>query len=468
MAPIIEYSTYFGGESTDTINDVAVDGVGNIYVVGQTYSRKLELQNPAQGLSETGNLDSGDAFVAKFTPDGAHLVYSTYLGGNRADNGLAVAVDDAGFAYVTGTTKSQTFPTKLPLQKRKGGSFDAFVTKLSPGGEIVYSTYLGGTGSDQGRAIRVDSEGNAFVVGATGSPNFPVTADPIGASVADTVSLNVFVTKINASGTAIVYSRTIGGSDTDYALAVAVDEAGAVSLTGVTTSADFPTLRAVQSEYGGEGADPTRSGDAFVAGLDPSGELTYSTYIGGSSRDVGYGIAVAADGAVYVAGQTLSTDFPTRGAAQTDPDPNATDGYDAFVTALEPSGASLRYSTYYGGSGIDGASDVAVDSRDVAYVSGTTSSSDVARGRHVGNELRGESDAFVAAFDPAGAVLASTFLGGGGRDGGAGIAVSADGAVYVAGTTASPDFPTVNPFQTRRRKAGTEDGFVAKLDVGIE
>lgn len=463
-APAIGYSTYFGGENADSINDIAVDTYGNIYVVGETDSSKLKLQHPALQFSQISSQQPGDAFVAKFTPDGAHLIYSTYLGGNRADRGMAIAVDAGGFAYVTGTTKSQSFPTKFPLQRHKGGASDAFVAKISPGGTFVYSTFLGGTGNDQGRAIRVDSEGNTYVVGMTGSPDFPVTAGAIGVPVGDSIALNAFVTKIDPTGSAILYSRTIGGSNTDEALAAAIDNAGAIYITGVTQSSDFPVLSPFQAGYG-DGDILARAGDAFVTKLDSDGALLYSTFLGGSNGDAGTGIAVATDGSVFVTGQTLSTDFPTSHGSQTDPDLDPATGYDVFVTALDPTGSSLRYSTYFGGSGLDFACDIAVGRDDAAYVTGVTYSPGLATPNAPQQTLAGERDAFLCALDNAGMVVFATYLGGQADDGGTSVVVGPDRAVYIAGSTASSNFPTANAFQARRRKLFA-DGFITKLDLG--
>ena len=193
---------------------------------------------------------------------------------------------------------------------------------------------------------------------------FPVTAEPIGVPTGSNSGLNAFVRKIDGFGSAIVHSRTIGGNGLEYALAASLDDAGSLYIAGVTTSADFPTLRPMQSEYSGD--TPNRMGDAFVAKFGPDGSLVYSTFLGGSDGDAATGIAVGRGGVTYVTGQTLSTDFPTRNAPGGDPDPDPVQGCDTFAAALEPDGSSLRYSAYFRGSEPEVAGDVAVDSEHVA------------------------------------------------------------------------------------------------------
>ncbi len=234
------------------------------------------------------------------------LVYSTYLGGSNSDSGNAIAVDSSGNAYAAGITNSPDFPTANPLQ---GGDSrtTAFVSKLNPvGSALVYSTYLGGSTSDYGSAIAVDSSGNAYVAGYTGSSNFP-TANPLQANLRG--YQNAFVAKLNAAGSALVYSTYLGGSLYDSGYAIAVDSSGNAYVAGGTNSVNFPTANPLQ-------ANLTGYQNAFVAKLNPAGSaLVYSTYLGGGS-DNGTGIAVDSSGSAYVAGWTQSSDFPTANPLQ--------------------------------------------------------------------------------------------------------------------------------------------------------
>jgi hypothetical protein len=368
--PVLFYSTYLGGSGDDFGYGIAVDAVGNAYVTGTTTSTNFPT---TAGAFQTASGGRADAFVTKLNPTGsAPLVYSTYLGGSGDDGGRGgIAVDALGNAYVTGFTNSTNFPTTVgAFQTTYGGGFgDAFVTKLNPtGAALVYSTYLGGSDDDEGLGIAVDALGNAYVTGVTFSTNFPTTAGAF--QTASGGSVDAFVTKLNPTGSApLVYSTYLGGSGLDEGLGIAVDALGNAYVTGDTTSTNFPTtVGAFQTTYGGGFRD------AFVTKLNPTGSapLVYSTYLGGSGGDIGWGVAVDAAGNAYVTGNTTSTNFPTTaGAFQT-----ASGGsVDAFVTKLNPTGsAPLVYSTYLGGSGDDGGRRIAVDALGNAYVTGFTTS----------------------------------------------------------------------------------------------
>ena len=382
------------------------------------------------------------------------LVYSTYLGGSGAngDDGKGIAVDAAGSAYVTGTTHSTDFPIQSPyLPTYQGGTYDAYVTKLTPAGNaLVYSTYLGGNGRDDGFGIAVDGAGSAYVSGLTTSTNFP-TQSAYQATLHGTS--DGFVTKLTPAGNALVYSTYLGGSGSDYCLAITVDPAGSAYVTGVTQSTDFPTQSAYQATSPG-------GGDAFVTKLTPAGNaLAYSTYLGGSGWDSGYGIAVDGAGSAYVTGETQSTDFPTQLAYRA----TAPGGFDdAFVTKLTPAGNALAYSTYLGGSDIDVGKGIAVDWAGSAYVTGNTYSANFPTQSPYQATRRGTSDVFVTKLAPAGNALAySTYLGGDAGEVGEAIAVDGDGSAYVTGYTASSNFPTKLPYQTEFTPV--TNAFVTKL-----
>jgi hypothetical protein len=383
------------------------------------------------------------------------LLYSTYLGGGATDAVRAIAVDVSGNAYVTGETSSTNFPTASPYQGANGGGDDAFVTKLNPAGSaLIYSTYLGGSGGDFGRAIAVDASGNAYVAGQTSSTNFPTVGPYQGAHGGG--SVDAFVTKLNPAGSALVYSTYLGGSGGDFGYAIAVGASGNAYVTGTTFSTDFPTVGAYQGADGG-------GYDAFVTKLNPAGSaLIYSTYLGGAGDDSGNAIAVDASGNAYVAGQTLSTNFPTVGPYQ---GAHGGGSVDAFVTKLNPAGSALIYSTYLGGSGDDYGRALAVDASGNAYVTGQTSSTNFPTASpYQGANGGGSSyDAFVTKLNPAGSALVySTYLGGSGYDAAYAIAVSASGNAYVAGHTYSTNFPTVNPYSGIN--SGGSDVFVTKLN----
>jgi beta-propeller repeat-containing protein len=354
------YSTYLGGSGNDSGNAIVVDSGSNAYVTGATTSSDFPTMNPVQ--STLGG--PGDAFVAKLNPNGNALVYSTYLGGENDDVGLGIAVDEAGEAYVTGFTDPD-FPTTAHAFQptAPAGGTAAFVAKLNTAGNaLVYSTYLGGSTSDVGFGIAVDSGGSAYVTGVTSSSDFPkmnAIQPTLGAPGAD----NAFVTKLNADGSALVYSTYLGGSDSDSGNAITVDSHGNAYVTGFAGSDNFPATGLL----GGGGA-----GDVFVTKLNPDGSaLVYSTRVGGSNSDAGRSISVDSRGNASVTGITYSSDFPTTAnAIQSSPG----GGGDAFVTLLNPQGAALVYSSYLGGENFDEGAGIALDASSSAYVTGVTRS----------------------------------------------------------------------------------------------
>jgi hypothetical protein len=265
--------TYLGGSGFDSGSGIAVDGAGNAYVTGQASSTNFPTTNPPQASFGGGAFD---AFVTKINAAGSALVYSTYLGGSGDDYGNGIAVDGSGNAYVTGQTSSTNFPTTNPIQGTYGGSGgsefpgDAFVTKINAAGSaLLYSTYLGGSGDDQGNRIAVDGSGNAYVTGWTTSTNFP-TANPVQANYGG--SEDAFVTKINAAGSVLVYSTYLGGNVGEQGNGIAVDGSGNAYVTGVTQSTNFPTANPLQASNGGGGAD------AFVLSISAPVQVSSATH----------------------------------------------------------------------------------------------------------------------------------------------------------------------------------------------
>jgi hypothetical protein len=387
------------------------------------------------------------------------LVYSTYLGGSGSEQANGVGVDAAGNVYIAGFTSSTDFPTANALQATNGGFQDAFVTKINPAGTaLVYSTYLGGSDSEQSRGLAVDAAGNAYITGQTGSDDFP-TLNPVQGTKGAT-NEDAFLTKLNPAGNALVYSTYLGGGESsEFGQAVAVDSAGSAYIAGITFSDDFPTLNPIQSTFGGG------SVDAYLAKFTPAGNaLVYSTYLGGSANDSGFGVAADSAGNAYVVGETASTNFPTSNAFRA---ANA-GGRDAFVAKVNATGSAFIFSTYLGGSGdIDVAQAVAVDSAGLAYVAGQTNSTNFPtanafQGANGGGVLQ---DAFLTKFNAAGSALVySTYYGGAGGEIAFGVAVDSAGNPYIAGTTASLNtLPTANALQCTR--SGSQDVFVAKFNA---
>jgi hypothetical protein len=348
-----------------------VDGSGNAFVTGWTGSTDFPIANPL----EASRRGAPNAFVTKINAAGSALVYSTYLGGSGSEFGNGIAVDGSGNAYVTGQTQSTDFPTVNPLQARHGGICsltcypNAFVTKINAAGSaLVYSTYLGGSANpavntgDVGQGIAVDGAGNAYVTGYTASTNFP-TANPLQASLSGgSGATNAFVTKINAAGSAKIYSTYLG-SGIVLGQGIAADGSGNAYVTGYTGSTNFPTANPLQASFGGKG-------NAFVTKINAAGSAyVYSTYLGGSGGDSGRGIAVDGSGNAYVTGFTDSTDFPTANPLQAS-NGGGIGGQTAFVTKINAAGSALVYSTYLGGSAGDQGNAIAVDGSGNAYVTG--------------------------------------------------------------------------------------------------
>src|SRR6266436_5288166 len=409
--PVLNYSTYLGGSGYDSGTAIAVDASGNAYVTGFTRSSNFPVTagsfQTSCGTTGTCNGYFWDAFVTKLTANG-QIVYSSYLGGS----GKAIAVDASGSAYVAGQTFSSNFPTTAGAFKTiYRGAGDAFVAKMSPGGtSLQYSTYLGGSGTDNAEGIAVDSSGNAYVTGQTYSTDFP-TAAPIQASNGGNQDSDAFVTEINSSGSALVYSTYLGGGNLDWGQAIAVDLAGNAYVTGATKSSDFPLANPLQPTCHG----CPQSADAFVAEISPNGgALLRATYLGGSSADHGYGIALDVAGDIYVTGFTYSADFPTtQGAYQTS---LGLGGASAFVTKIAPNFSGLVYSTYLHGNELDFGKTIAVDTGNV-FVGGQTYSSSFP----LTNAIQGTCNSsncyygtgFISELNAAGSGLVfSTYLGG--------------------------------------------------------
>lgn len=445
----LTFGTYLGGSLDDDGRGVAVDSGGNVIVTGSTASSNFPVTS-AFDPSFNGNVD---AFVTKISATAKAIVFSTYLGGSGAEQGADVAVDAQSSIYVTGATSSAQFPTANALDAVFGGGNDAFVTRLFSSGSLAWSTLLGGSSTDEGYGIAYASgaNGGVYVVGTTSSNGFPTTA---GASdVLYNSGIDVFVLKLMPQGNNLVlaYCTFLGGSGDDFGYGIAVDGAGSAYVTGGTTSAlTFPSVAA--PPVGGTGTD------AFVAKLTTSGGgLLLSARIGGNAQEYGRSIAVDTSGNAYVAGHTMSTNFPTFNAAQA-----VTGGfYDAFVIKLHP--GALDYSTYLGGSGNDYAYGIAVDSAGNAHVAGSTVSTDFPAVMPLFGSNAGGSDAYVAKLDAmGGALIYSTYLGGFGFDAAQAIALDAAGSAYVTGVTKSDDFPLVSPKYALLR--GGSDAYLTKID----
>jgi len=410
-------------------------------------ARLLEREDRSFGF-EISSYDANYPLVI----DPVVLVYSTYLGGSSADAGNGIAVDSAGAVYVTGFSASSDYPTVTPFQKSLKSGSDVVVTKINPKGDaLVYSTFIGGSAEDWANDIAVDKSGNAYVVGATDSSNFPVQK-PFQSKRKGT--RDVFVAKLNAKGDALVFSTYLGGTSWEEGYAIAVDSKNSAYVTGNGVSSDFP----LKNPYQKYGIGQAQGQVAFVTKFHPDGnKLIYSTYLGGSNGSMGRGICVDGQGAAYVTGDTSSRDFPVKNAVQA-----TCLGWDAFITKFNPQGNDLEFSTYYGGSGRDIARGIAVAANGTVYMTGHTESSDFPTTKPYQSQFGGVQDAFVSKLNSKGsAILFSTYLGGSTFDYGCNVALDKDGNCYVVGRTYSSDFPIKQALQKTLK--GAYAAFISKL-----
>lgn len=531
--PVLNYSTYFGGNLGDTGWAIAINTNGDsVFVAGQTFSTEFSNNIPFstpgafQTTNQGGSL-TGDAFVARFDNSGTKLIYATYLGGSAGDAAYAIAVDNFTNAFIAGSTRSPNFPVKnsLPRGNVIAGKIDpntgqypndAFVAELdASGSNLVYSTYFGGTGYDYAFAIALDATDNAFITGNTYSTNFPVTPNAFQSrlmcsnSVYPTtayINANAFVAEISAGGTNLNYSTFLGGTNFDVGRAIAFNN-GRLFVAGDAESTNFPTTNyinqvtsqlLIQTNFSGTNQfvltnsfngkylnSSTNFGDgnfdAFVAGFSAAGTnvtLLYSTCLGGTNSDLATGIAADAAGNAYVVGTTTSSNFPCSGFGL--PSFTQTNNYyygyllatNSFLTQVKWDGTntSIGYSTMFGQQGADLASGVALDAAGDVFVVGSASSTNFpTTGTNLFGSLMvtnasyiGYSDVFVTAFAADfSKLLYSTYLGGSVNDYGYGIAVDPAGNAYIVGQTTSVNFPTLSAIQTTLN--GTSDMFLAQI-----
>ncbi len=457
-----------GGYLTDSVNAVAVDSQGSVYITGNTFSAEFpkEFAIPYNGVFAALRRY---LFIAKLSPDGSRFLYVRVIEGG---SGNAIAVDAGGNAYVAGSTYSGTLRSEIPVSLRAGplGQNDAFVLKLDPSGSrVLYLAYLGGSGREGTSSLALDGAGNVYVAGATDSQDYPARAGAFQSSKKcndQPFCTAAFVTKLNVSGTALVYSTLLGGTHSDSARSIAVDAFGAVYVTGSAFSSDFPvTPGAFQQQHDPPSPSGFSNSDGFVTKLNPSGSaLVYSTFLGGSGYDWPTGIAIDVAGNAYVTGATFPQAFRTSGARG------------GHVTKLNTAGSALVYSTFFRG----GVYAIAVDAQGNAHVTGSSTEArlPVLRafqpsfygGQCAVYSLSGSiatsfedcSDAFAAALDASGSgLLYSTYLNGKLHDSGLAIAVDAQGNTYAAGHGAL-SLAATNPLSTNG------GAFVVKLsNTGI-
>ncbi len=465
------YSTYVSGSLGEDGEGITVDSAGNAYVTGAVASGDFPT-TPGAFQRVLGNAVGGtdpeeDCFVLKLNPSGTALVYSTYLGGDGNDQGNAVVVDAAGNAYIAGKSESKNFPTTPGAYQSAPGLTSAgvailngFVAKLNPSGTaLIYSTYLHKAIGSTIYATQMIGlgvlGGNAYVAGnAEQTPGIDVS--------------DGFAAEVNATGTALIYSYTLGGSKDDEVENLFLDAGGNAYIAGETSSTDFPvTTGAYQTALGG-------GMDGFITKLNPAGTAAiFSTFVGGSGDDTVEDVATDAAGSIYATGQTTGGFPTTAGAYRT----TTFGGVDIYVIKLDSAGAKVVYSTYIGGTNTDHPDALAIDSSGNVILTGDTASTDFpvtpdAFQKTFGGGATGEGDAFILKLNSTGtALMYSSYLGGSGDDYADAIALDSAGNAYITGATASSNFPvTAGSFHTT---CGTDskcngtfnDAFVTKVDV---
>lgn len=444
--PVLTWSTFVGYSGSPGVSQgegVASDAAGNVYVIGTTAS----------------TAGDADILISKFNSAGTNI-FAGHLGTTYNDYGRALAVDPSGNIYFAGET------AYLPYLDT------AVIGKLDTNGNILFSLHpnqytasYGATyGEDAAFAVALDANSNFYVAGATSSPYFPVsttTAQPKLGGATDG-----FVMKFNSAGTAL-YSTFLGGPGSDVIWGIAVDTAGNAYVTGGTTSLTFPVTSGAFQPHNNNNAGS--AGTAFVTKLSPTLTMVYSTYLGGSGTETGYGIAVDSSGAAYVTGKTSSTDFPTLGAVQSTFGGGAGD---LFLTKLNGNGQTLAYSTFLGGSGGDAGSGVAVDASGNAYVTGGTASTDFPLLNAFQTSNLGVGNAIVAAVDSTGGTLLfSSYLGGNGSPGSGGdfgnaLSASCAAGLMVTGATASANFPVTSGASLGTYPGGSTNAFLTGIAGG--
>jgi subtilisin family serine protease len=438
------WSQYLGGAAEDHVADVAVDVNGYVWVTGYTSSNTW-----VRGGYDTSFGGSWDAFVAKYAPDGQKL-WSTFLGGSGDDRGWAIDTDAAGTAWVTGYTASSGWATG-GFDSVLDGGVDAFLARLSPDGQLLAASYLGGTGSDRGRDVLVDAAGNVWVAGDTNSGSWPSG----GFDTSHGGGWDGFLVKVTGAGQ-FLWSTYLGAAGDQFATALTTDSSGNALLAGYTQSSTWVTGGLDTSFNGG-------TYDAFVAKVAGDGQQQlWATYLGGGGDDEAAGIAMGIDGRIWIAGRTTSTALATSGAFDT----TFGGAYDAFVAGLGGDGQSLLLASYLGGYGEDQANAIAVNAQGDVWVFGSTASRDWVSGGFDTVYGGGSNDAFAAKVSATGDRLWSSYVGDSWNDLGWGLTIDAEGSVWLVGATekqgGGPGWVSadIDPLY----RGGATDGYLMKLD----
>jgi hypothetical protein len=438
----IVFSTFVGGDRLEFAGQVSFDSQGNVIVIGSTMSTTFPMIS--------GTPKSVDAYVVKLSPDGSRVLWGTFLGGSGLEDTLSLALDAGDNIYLCGRTDSRDFPVtaSAPQKEFGGGGFDGYVVKFNAGGELLFATYMGGSGSDAPDGIAVDRSGNIVIGGDTSSADYPLVRPYQSENRGGT---DLFVTRFAPDGS-VAFSTYIGSTASDAGHAITFDANGNAWFTGAARTGDFPILNAVQNSYGGG------NGDTVLVAFAPDGTLVTSTYLGGSGFDGGDGVAIAPDGAIWVAGRTESNDFPLRTVSASD----LAGGFDTFLAKFDPQARTLLLSTFIGGGSADFPLDLTITPAGQPIVCGETSSLDFPT-KDANQSVNGGSfDAYVAMFDAnAAAIVFSTYFGGDGYENCSSLSRRGN-RIAITGTSGSPGLALVHPL--RSTWSGGE-GYAAVLEL---
>jgi hypothetical protein len=463
--PLI-WSTYLGGSKGDYAHGIAVDEKGFVYICGGTESSDFPIVKKPNGKN---NDDTYDGIITKLNPTGTDIIFTTFLGGNDLESADNIALDNDGNIYVSGSTNSKDFPTSVgAMQEKLMGEREIFITKLNNSGiNILFSTFLGGSETDTEGSLAIDKDGNSYISGYTGSKDFPVSIGVLQNKLKG--EYDMFVSKINPTGTGLVFSTFFGGSEYEgvFENGMAIDRDGNVYICGDTDSKNFPvTPGTIQKDLNGRI-------DSFVAKINSEGtSILYSTYLGGSEHETAAAVTVDLLGNTYICGRTDSPDFPvTKDSIQKE----YIGSNDAFVTKINPDGTSILYSSYLGGDGWETAVDLIADNDGNVTVCGRTASLNFPiTPDSYQPKMSGNNDCFLTKINTKdNKLIYSTFFGGSkvieryeNADEPWDITSDTSGNIYLCGSTQSNDFPiTEGTYQPKNK--GKQDGFVLKFDFGL-
>ncbi len=450
-------ATYFGGSYGEHNDYLAVDDSGYVVMAGHTYSGDLPIKNAYQNF----NRGEVDAFIARFKPDLSDITFSTYLGGSAYDEIKEIAIDNIGNIYITGLTCSEDFPVTDSAYDNSfnGGEYDGFLAKISSAGDLLYSTYIGGSGDDFGNSISVDNSMKVCVAGNTASDDFPVKSALFDTNNGDE---DIFLFKFDMENDSLIFSSYIGGSDNDYIRILSIDSTYNIYICGNTHSSDFPIINGFDTNYHG-------NQDGFLMKINQDcNAIIYSSFIGGNEIDDLYDLCIN-NNKVFFIGNTQSTDLACSGNAFSI---NKKGGYDLIIGKINSPGDSLLYLSYFGGDDIDG--DPSIKSYpsfdETIIIAGSTESSNFPVSDNAYDSLVANSDFFFSVLDIDNKeILYSSYFGGGNVEWASDLFFVNDSIVYFCGSSNSTDFPNTENTYMENLKGDRDEilmRFTLRVDAG--